>query len=79
MLELCMVDAEVESDIKDFTWRLMIVVRDTFGDGVITHWGAARALAEKENSLRQAAILPLSFEQAALSYSSHSTYSKQEI
>ena len=48
-----MVDAEVESDIKDSTWRLMIVVRDTFGDGVVTRWGAARALAGKENSLRQ--------------------------
>ena len=62
-----MVDAEVESDIKDSTWRLMILVRDTFGDGVVTRWGAARALAGKENSLRQAAILPLSFEQASSS------------
>ena len=41
--------AEVESDIKDSTWRLMIIVRDTFGDGVVMRWGAARALAGKEN------------------------------
>ena len=65
-----MVDAEVESDMKDSTWRLMIVVRDTFSDGVVTHWGAARVLAGKENSLRQAEILPLSFEQASSSSAS---------
>ena len=45
----------------------MILVRDTFGDGVVTRWGAARVLARKENSLRQAAILPLSFEQTSSS------------
>ena len=64
-----MVDAEVEADIQHSTWRLMIVVRDTFRDDVVLRWGAARAVTGKENSFRQAAILalPLSFEQASSS------------